>query len=71
MADLRMVNIVWKDEPGMVYSTWVMVDKKWTEKEDDGNVFWYFSNEEEYEKAKQKDTDLDFWIVDNTTIKEN
>ena len=71
MADLRMVTIAWKDEPDVLYGTWVMIDKEWTEKEDDDNVFFYFSTEEEYELAKKKDNDLEFWIVENTTIKEN
>lgn len=72
MADLRLVSIVWKDEPKRPISTWVMVGKKWTEENDEGKVFEYFSSEEEYESAKNKDNNkLDYWIIDNTTIKEN
>lgn len=64
MPEMRMVTIEWKDEPGVEYSTWVVVNKNWTEEEDDGNVFFYFSTEEEFEMAKLKDNDLEFWIVE-------
>ena len=65
MPEMRMVTIEWKDEPGVRYGTWVVVNKDWTEEDDDGKVFFYFSTEEEFERAKLRDNDLEFWIVEN------
>lgn len=71
VADQRMVFIVWKDEPERPISTWVMVGKKWTEEDEHGKFFEYFATEDDYQKAKNKDnTELDYWIVDSTTIHE-
>lgn len=64
MAEYRSVLIEWHDEPEVTYNTKVCIDSEWTEGEDDTDVFFYFTNLEEFESAKNKDNDLEFWIVE-------
>ena len=53
MAEYREVVIVWNDEPEEdAYLVTVVVDGEWNELEDDPDVFFYFSNEAEFEQAK-------------------
>jgi hypothetical protein len=58
------VRIQWHDDPTGPYYTKVAIDPDWTEKEDDNDIFFYFSNREEYEKAKQQDNGLEFQIIE-------
>lgn len=66
MAEYRKVSIEWHDEPKVYYSTTVSIDGEWNsiEFEDDDNIFFYFSKESEFEKAKEEgDNGYDFRIV--------
>lgn len=54
MAEYKQVLIEWHDEPGVKYLTTVSIDETWNSlDEDDDNIFFYFSNEAEFEEAKQ------------------
>jgi hypothetical protein len=61
------VVIQWLDDPNTSLGTRVGIGD-WVEKEDDPDVFFYFSNEEEFEMAKQPKGIEDFRIID---IEEN
>jgi|TARA_B110000459_G_scaffold106871_1_gene118659 translation elongation factor P/translation initiation factor 5A len=63
MSEYREVLIEWKDEPDKQYLTTVAIDKEWTEGEDDDNVFFYFSDEQEFEQAKLNKDEFEFRIV--------
>ena len=65
MSKYRNVLIEWKDEPGKHYLAQVAIDKEWIQGEDDDNVFFYFSNEQEFEQAKLNKDEFDFTILEN------
>ena len=48
----RQVVIEWHDQPNELFQTTVVIDDAWPEYEDDVNIFFYFSNEVEFEEAK-------------------
>ena len=60
MATIKRVVVEWNDEPGVEFTTLVSVDEPWNPLEDEPGMFFYFANPEEFEQAKQKNTDLDF-----------
>ena len=63
MAEYRQVLVEWKDEPDEKYLTTVAIAANWVEGEDDDNVFFYFSNEQEFEQAKLDNDEFEFRIV--------
>lgn len=67
MAEPRIqaVKIQWLDEPERDgYWTKVAINQTWDDESDDGNIFFYFEAEEEYEKAKTEDSGQEFRIVE-------
>lgn len=65
MSEYRDVFIEWKDELGKHYLAQVAIDKEWIQGKDDDNVFFYFSNEQEFEQAKLNKDEFDFRILEN------
>jgi hypothetical protein len=63
MSEYRDVLIEWKDEPEEQYLTTVAIAANWVEGEDDDGVFFYFSNEQEFEQAKLDNDEFEFRIV--------
>jgi hypothetical protein len=68
MSEYRDVLIEWKDEPEEQYLTTVAIAANWVEGEDDDGVFFYFSNEQEFEQAKLDNDEFEFRIVGWTII---
>jgi hypothetical protein len=52
MAEYKDVLIAWHDEPEVTYMTKVCIDSQWAEREDDVDVFFYFTSLDELEQAK-------------------
>jgi hypothetical protein len=67
MAVLREVVISWHDEPDEAYLVTVSIDERWNSLddgfEDDDSIFFYFSNEAEFDDAKTGDG-YDFKIIE-------
>lgn len=63
MAILRECVIEWHDDPDDAYLVTVCIDGEWTEREDDDSIFFYFSNEQEFEDAKTGEG-YDFKIIE-------
>ena len=63
MPEYKWATIAYHDEPENHIMVFVSIDKEWTEKEDDDNIFFYFDTQEEYENAKQIDNGLEFRII--------
>jgi hypothetical protein len=70
MPEYRQVMIEWNDNQGEfydnqgeLYEVTVCVGGEWTEGEDDDDVFFYFSTEDEFEYAKTYHEGEDFRIV--------
>jgi hypothetical protein len=64
MNTTKEVLIRWHDEPETEYLSTICIGESWTEEEDDQNIFFYFSTEKEFESAKNKDNNLEFWITE-------
>jgi hypothetical protein len=63
MPEQKWITVAYHDEPEDELMVFVSIDKEWTEKEDDDNIFFYFDTQEEYENAKQIDNGLEFRII--------
>jgi hypothetical protein len=67
MAEPRTetVKIQWLDEQDKDGS-WakVAINQIWDEQSDDGDIFFYFETEEEYQRAKTEDSGQEFRIVE-------
>lgn len=67
MAEPRTqtVKIQWLDEQDRDGS-WakVAINQIWDEQSDDGDIFFYFETEEEYQRAKTEDSGQEFRIVE-------
>lgn len=59
------VKIQWIDEQDKDGS-WakVAINQIWDEQSDDGDIFFYFETEEEYQRAKTEDSGQEFRIVE-------
>lgn len=64
MSRQASVVIQWHDEPNADYSVLVSIDDAWNGIDEDDDIFFYFANEQEYEQAKNKDNEFEFWIVE-------
>jgi len=53
----REVLVTWRDEPEIEFYTLVAITPAWTELEADEDVFFYFSDEDEYLEALKNGTD--------------
>ena len=55
MIEYKDVLVQWHDDPDNKFATTVVINKVWTEEdeENDSHIFFYFSNTTEYEEAKQ------------------
>jgi hypothetical protein len=42
----------------------VIVGDEWNGVEADDDIFFYFPDEDSFENAKNKDNELEFWIVE-------
>ena len=51
MTEYKRVLVEWKDTPGEGFLATVAIDAEWTEGEDDDGIFFYFSNQNEFEHA--------------------
>ena len=61
----QTVKIQWLDEQDRDGS-WakVAINQTWDEQSDDGDIFFYFETEEEYQRAKTEDSGQEFRIVE-------
>jgi hypothetical protein len=60
----KQVLIEWLDESKESYLVTVAIDENPAEKENDDQIFFYFQDEAEYEKAKLlKNNGLEFRII--------
>lgn len=61
----QTVKIQWLDEQDRDGS-WakVAINQIWDEQSDDGDIFFYFETEEEYQRAKTEDSGQEFRIVE-------
>lgn len=64
MAREEKVIVEWHDTPDKRFETKVIVGGDWNEVEEDDDIFFYFPEEASFENAKNKDNELEFWIVE-------
>ena len=64
MARTEKVIIEWHDSPDKRFETKVVVGGEWNEVEGDDDIFFYFPEEHSFENAKNRDNELEFWIVE-------
>lgn len=53
----REVLVTWRDEPEREFFARVHIDQKWNELEDELDIFFFFSSEEEYQDALTNGTE--------------
>jgi hypothetical protein len=63
MPRFESVQIVYNDDPTPYWAK-VCINDNWTEEEDDGDIFFYFSTEAEFEEAKKENNGLEFRIIE-------
>jgi hypothetical protein len=62
---IETVKIQWLDEQDKDgYWAKVAINQIWDEQSDDGDIFFYFETEEEYQRAKTEDSGQEFRIVE-------
>jgi hypothetical protein len=66
VARTEKVIVEWHDTPNKRFETKVIVEDEWNEVEADDDIFFYFPDEDSFENAKNKDNELEFWIVEET-----
>ena len=62
MTEYKRVLVEWKDTPGEGSVATVAIDAEWTEGEDDDGIFFYFSNQNEFEHALAGGDEYDFTL---------
>jgi hypothetical protein len=64
MTRTERVIVEWHDTPNKRFETKVVVGGEWNEVESDDDIFFYFPDESSFENAKNKDNELEFWIIE-------
>lgn len=62
MSEYKNVEVCWNDNPDVWFSTKVAVGIEWDGETDDNDVFFYFTDHQDYETYKVFDPKYEFTL---------